>query len=228
MNVKCSKCRIVNFAEATTCIRCGEILGKTANIPSNSLFLNFPLVRRAIVCLLVIFVTILGFYFSLIFSASRLTYDEQEKVYAAIQLLRQKGFADEAFMLENIAAFRGNDNWLNASVEKADAYAATNFPFEIVTLYPDFFKYPQDDVERAAILLHEAKHLQGKDEKEAYEFVWRNRAKLGWTFSGYRFSQNYIEVRRQTAEYAPNLFVCDVNIFRDCTEPFRPQLAQAF
>jgi hypothetical protein len=151
-------------------------------------------------------------------SASRLTYDEQEKVSAAIEVLKQKGFSDEAFLLEHVAVFRGNDNWLNASIEKENAFAATNFPFEIVTIYPDFFTYPKDDIERAAILLHESKHLEGKSEKDAYEFVWRNRAKLGWTFADYRYSQNYIEVRRQTAETVPGLFVCEVNIFRDCTE----------
>ena len=85
------------------------------------------------------------------------------------EVLKEKGFTDEAFLLEHVAVFRGNDNWLNASVEKESAYAATNFPFEIVTIYPDFFKYPKDDIERAAILLHESKHLEGKDEKVTTE-----------------------------------------------------------
>ena len=114
--------------------------------------------------------------------------------------------------------FRSNDNWLNASIEKENAYAATNFPFEIITLYPDFFSYPLDDTERAAILLHEAKHLQGKDEKEAYEFVWKNRKKLGWVSEKYRNSVILTAVRKQTKELSPNLFVCDINPFGDCTE----------
>jgi hypothetical protein len=219
---------LINFASTAACQRCGEDLGKTANITAINAFLNLRILRRAAICAIVTLVTLLGFYFSLIFSASRLSYEEQQQVQAAIQVLKDRGFADEAFLLEHLAVFRANDHWLNASVEKESAYAATNFPFEIVTIYPDFFKYPVDDVERAAILLHEAKHLEGKDELEAYEFVWRNRAKLGWTFSRYRFSQNFIEVRRQTAENVPGLFVCDINIFRDCTEPFRLQLAQAF
>ena len=54
-----------------------------------------------------------------------------------------------------------------------------------MTIYPDFFQFPADDTERAAILFHEAKHLEGKDEKEAYEFVWKNRKKLGWTKEKY-------------------------------------------
>ena len=87
-----------------------------------------------------------------------------------------------------------------------------------MTLYEDFFTYPVDEVERAAILLHEAKHLQGQDEKEAYEFMWKNRKKLGWISEKYQRSIIWQGVRKQTREYAPNLFVCDVNPFGDCTE----------
>jgi hypothetical protein len=47
------------------------------------------------------------------------------------------------------------------------AYAATNFPFGVITIYPTFFKYPVDDIERATILLHESYHLFGDDEKFA-------------------------------------------------------------
>ena len=121
-------------------------------------------------------------------------------------------------MLEHFAVFRGTDNWFNSLVPKENAYAATNFPFEIMTVYPDFFAYPVDDVERAAILLHEARHLKGGDEKDAYEFVWKNRFKLGWTKEGYYNSPVWKNVRRQTREYAPGLFACPGNDFDDCTE----------
>ncbi len=100
---------------------------------------------------------------------------------------------------------------------KENAFAATNFPFEIVTLYPDFFTYPADDIERAAILLHEAKHLQGKDEPEAYEYVLKNRGRLGWTGKVYGRPEVWLNVRRQTREYRPNLFICEFNDFGDCT-----------
>jgi hypothetical protein len=163
-------------------------------------------------------VAILGFYSSLIVSADPLVRDQQRKVQAAIELLQQRGFADEARFLKYLTVFRANDNWLNASVAKENAYAATNFPFEIVTVYPDFFTYSTDDVERAAILLHEAQHLQGKDEREAYEFVWKNRQRLGWTREAYRGSIIWRETRKLTKEYAPDLFVCDFNDFGDCTE----------
>ena len=132
--------------------------------------------------------------------------------------MNEKGFAREALILDNFTAFRSNDNWLNASVAKENAYAATNFPFEIMTLYSDFFTYPADDTERAAILLHEARHLFGENEKEAYEFVWRNRKQLGWTDDKYVNSVVWMNIRKQTKDNVPNLFVCDFKEFSDCTE----------
>jgi hypothetical protein len=175
------------------------------------------LLRRFIVFLIVCVVAFGAFYFSLIFTASPLTGEEKAKVDSAIELLEKKGFINEAFVLRDLATFRNNDNWLNASVPKENAFAATNYPFGIITLYPDFFTYPLDDTERAAILLHEARHLKGYGEEDAYEFVWRNRTYLGWTFEKYSGSETWHNIRLQTKEYAPNLFVCDFNQYGDCT-----------
>jgi hypothetical protein len=194
------------------------MLGETENISSNQGLLKSSIVKRAVVCLMVLAAVFLGFYTSLIFSADKLTAEERAQVDESIRILEEKGFQDEAFLLKHLAAFRANDNWLNASVAKENAYAATNFPFEIVTLYPDFFTYPVDATERAAILLHEAKHLQGKDEKDAYEYVWRNRKGLGWKFEAYRTSAIWMETRKLTREHAPGLFVCDFNPYADCTD----------
>ena len=166
------------------------------------------------VCLAVLF----GFYLSLIASAKSLNMDEKYAVRRAVAVLREKGFNDEALLLDRFTVFRSNDNWLNASVAKENAYAATNFPFEIMTLYPDFFTYPVDDIERAAVLLHESKHLAGKNEHDAYEFVWKNRKQLGWTKERYGSSPVWENVRRQTRENAPELFVCAHNELNDCTE----------
>ena len=168
--------------------------------------------------MLVCLVAILGFYFSLAVSATPLDIDQKHLVRKATGLLREKGFTNEAILLDNFTVFRADDNWLNSSVAKESAYAATNFPFEIMTLYPDFFTYPADDIERTAILLHESKHLQGADEPEAYEFVWKNRKVIGWTKQRYRYSPVWINVRRQTKEMAPQLFTCPDNEFGDCTE----------
>lgn len=217
MNKKCPQCSLINYPTAQNCIRCGWGLRESENIPSNRTFLKSSLLRRASICLLVIMAVVLGFYSSLLLSADALSSDERQQVEAAIRILEEKGFTEEVFLLKYLSAFRANDNWLNASVEKENAYAATNFPFEIVTLYPDFFTYPADDTERAAILLHEAKHLQGKDEKKAFEFVWINRKKLGWTADSYSQTVIWRETRKLTREYLPAMFVCDFNEFGDCT-----------
>ena len=203
---------------AQNCVRCGSGLGESENISSNRHFLKSGLIRRAAVCLLVILATVGGFYASLVLSASPLDSDQRRTVEKAIAHLERSGFTREAFLLRQVAVFRSNDNWLNASVEKESAYAATNFPFEIITIYPDFFRFTVDDTERAAILLHEAQHLKGKDEKEAYEFVWKNRARIGWVSDPYSKSVIWRETRKLTRENVPAIFVCEVNVFADCTE----------
>lgn len=221
MKKVCPNCHLVNFSDAAQCARCRNELKETStlrnggaeNRPPKSKFL-----RRAVICLFVCFLTLLGFYLSLIFTSSPLKYEEKKQVQAGIKVLEEKGFASEVFLLKYLTAYRGNDNWLNASTKFENAYAATNFPFEIITIYPDFFTFTTDDTERAAILLHEAQHLKGADEKEAYEFVWRNRARLGWTKETHGKSVIWRNVRKQTQEYAPNLFVCDGNEAKDCTE----------
>lgn len=175
------------------------------------------ILRRVVVCIFVCVLSVFGFYLSLVFSSKPLSYQDKQTIQSSIDILQAKGFSEEAFMLNYLSAFRSSDNWLNASVPKENAYAATNFPFEIITIYRDFFTYPVDDTERAAILLHEAQHLKGADEKEAYEFVWKNRRKLGWSEENYANSVIWQNVRKQTKEFVPNLFVCDVNPYGDCT-----------
>lgn len=218
MSKKCPTCKLVNFAAAEKCARCSFALTGEPIIQPKTTGSVPRILRRAAVCVVVVLCALVGFYLSLIISAGRLNYDQKKQVERAINILDEKGFSNEVFLLSYVTAFRAEDNWLNASVAKENAYAATNYPFEIMTIYPDFFTYPVDDTEKAAILLHEAKHLQGKDEKEAYEFVWKNKAKLGWTKEKYWDSPVWQNVRRQTREYVPSLFVCDVNEFGDCTE----------
>lgn len=222
MYKKCPNCRLVNYPDAVACARCeGDLVVTTSSAPGRQ-GLGRRIITRAIICFLVCIAAVLAFYLSLVASATPLTVEQKHKVRNGIRLLREKGFDREAMLLDNLTVFRSNDNWLNASVAKENAYAATNFPFEIVTLYSDFFTYPVDDVERAAILLHEAKHLEGKDEAEAYEFVWNNRRQLGWTIERYARSPVWTNTRRLTAEHVPHLFVCSDNEFRDCTEDLRP------
>lgn len=216
----CPGCQLINFPNAVQCKRCKFNLSTISaeSLDNERPFYKSKIIKRGLVCALVVLFVIFGFYLSLIGSSKRLTYDEKQIVYQAVSILREKGFSDEVFLLDYLTAFRANDNWLNASVTKENAYAATNYPFEIMTIYPDFFTYTVDDTERAAILLHEARHLKGADEREAYKFVWENRKKLGWTSETHGNSVIWKNVRLQTKEYAPELFTCEGKIFNDCTE----------
>ncbi len=221
MKKRCPNCHLIHFPHSTECVRCQSGLIEVSTLQTDGAIkpsMKCTIIRRAAICVVVCFAALLGFYLSMIFTSASLKYDEKKQIQSAIKILDEKGFAGEVFLLKYLTSFRGNDNWLNASTKTENAYAATNFPFEIMTVYPDFFTYSTDDVERAAILLHEARHLKGADEKEAYEFVWRNRHKLGWTKEFYEHSVVWQNVRKQTKEFAPNLFVCGSNEFGDCTE----------
>ena len=218
MHKKCPKCQLVNFPDVHECARCGRRLFQTGALDRRKNHVLRMVISRGLIIIGVCLSVTAGFYLSLIGSARPLAYDDKQTVKRAINVLREKGFKDEAFLLNYITAYRSDDNWLNASVVKENAYAATNFPFEIITVYPDFFEFPRDDIERAAILLHEAKHLEGKNEAEAYEFVWRHRTDIGWTSDRYYDSPVWRNIRDQTKEQAPHLFVCEVKPFWDCTE----------
>lgn len=221
MKKKCPNCNLVNYATAENCLRCQHNLREVSSFETpaqRKKSLKITILKRAAVCLFAIVFTLFGFYLSLIGSAKRLEYDEKKAIERSILILEDKGFGKEVFLLRYLTAYRGTDNWLNASTRDENAYAATNFPVEIMTIYPDFFIYPNDDTERAAILLHEAQHLKGADEKEAYEFVWKNRKQLGWTKENYGGSVVWRNVRKQTKEIVPHLFVCEMNEFADCTE----------
>ena len=221
MKKKCPNCELVNFATAENCLRCQFSLLETSTFslsgkPAGSL--KMAILKRAAVCLFAVLFSLGGFYLSLLGSAKPLEYEQKKSIERSILILEDKGFAREVFLLRYLTAYRSTDNWLNVSTREENAYAATNFPFEVMTIYPDFFNYPMDDTERAAILLHEGQHLKGADEKEAYEFVWRHRRQLGWTKEKYASSVVWRNVRKQTKEVAPNLFVCDGTEYGDCTE----------
>jgi len=222
MNKRCPNCRLVNHPHSSECARCRFDLIEVSSIPTggavNKPPVRFTILRRAVICVAVCAAVLFGFYLSMIFTSDALKYEEKIQIQNAVRILDEKNFTGEVFLLNYLTSFRANDNWLNASTKFENAYAATNFPFEIMTVYPDFFAYPADDTERAAILLHEAQHLKGADEKEAYEYVWRNRSKLGWTRETHGSSVIWRNVRKQTKEFAPNLFVCDWNEAGDCTE----------
>ena len=218
MKKRCPNCRLVNFPHSPECARCRARLVEVSANAEVSASLKSKIFRRAFVCVAVCVFSLLGFYLSMVFTASPLSREEKAVIERSVKILDEKGFADEVFLLRHLTVFRGNDNWLNASTRLENAFAATNFPFGIMTVYPEFFSATTDDIERASILLHEAQHLKGADEREAYEFVWRNRKTLGWTQDVYRASVVWRNVRKQTREFAPNLFVCNWTEYNDCTE----------
>lgn len=155
---------------------------------------------------------------TLLITSLPLAEHQQEVVDRAVALIEQKGFQKEAFVLRRIAFKRSSDNWLNSLVEKENAFAATNMPFGILTLYPDFYSRTKDDTERAMILLHEARHMLGGNEEDAYSFVWKNRKTLGWTQMTYGTSEVFITVELQTRAHVPGLFNCPDRLWSDCSE----------
>ena len=161
---------------------------------------------------------VLAFHLSLVTTSLPPAPYEKPALDRAVSLLEEKGFDKEVFLLRNTVTFRGTDHWLNSLVEKENAYASTNFPFQIVTLYNDFYTKTTDDTERAMVLLHEARHLMGENENEAYAYVWKNRHRLGWTLRTHGTTASYITIEQQTREHAPELFNCPDRQWMDCTE----------
>lgn len=157
-------------------------------------------------------------YATLIASSDRLTRDQQQLVLDAVSLIDDAGFSKEAFALRHLVSFRRTDNWWNRYVGHQTAFAATNFPFGVVTLYPAFFRFPKDDVERAAILLHEAHHVFGADELSALQRVWLEKRRLGWTADVYGRTRVWRNTREWTETEIPSLFSCGPDGQSDCLE----------
>jgi len=143
---------------------------------------------------------------------------ESQQIDRAIQLLADHGFSEEVFLLKGTTTFRATDHWLNGLTEKENAYASTNFPFQIITLYPDFYSKAEDDTERAMVLMHEARHLMGENENQAYAYVWKHRKQLGWSLESHGSTESYVTIEQQTREMAPELFNCPDKPWEDCTE----------
>jgi len=227
-NHKCAGCGLVNFASVADCKRCGAPLEPAFEFEDADAFEGADalgegkgrrsLLRRALAVPAVLFVLLVGCHASLLFTSTGVTYDESRQVSRAVELIERAGFERETFLLKRLTNFRTTDNWLNSYAGHDNAYASTNFPFEIVTLYPDFFRYPLDDVERAVILLHEARHLAGDDEAEACASVWRDKERLGWTRDKYGKTRVWQNVAELSRRHAPQLFDCGEDGKQDCYE----------
>lgn len=220
---KCPECGLVNAGSDETCRRCGtalyeeefiEAAGAEADPPSKPK--KRGLLNRLVWILSVTTILLIVFYASLLFSADKPNPSQLVKIQSAIDVLQMRGFSREAFVLNHVASFRTTDNWLNAYVGHRDAYAATNFPFEVVTLYPEFFEAPVDDCERAAVLLHEARHLFGEGEDAALENTWKSKRQLGWTTEKYKQTRVWDATMRLTKARFPYLFQCGGDGQTDC------------
>ena len=229
-STKCHACGVINFANSETCRRCGTELPPIDMVPG--LQSSVPGAQpsaapidegrgfgRWVLWILGVTATILiGCYVSLLASSDGVSAEERQAVTRAIDELERAGFSRESFALRHVVSYRSTDNWWNNYVGHQTAYAATNFPFAVVTLYPTFFKYPVDDIERATILLHESYHLFGDDEKFALHRVWLAKDRLGWTALRYGRTRLWKNTREWTLAENPRMFTCGEDGRSDCLE----------
>jgi len=153
---------------------------------------------------------------SLLLTSEAIDDHQQQIVLRAVSLLDRSGFSREVLVLRHFANYRSTDNWWNLYLGHPGAYAATNFPLGVVTLYPAFFTTATDDTERAAILLHEAQHLLGSGEEAALDRVWRDKQRLGWTVADYGQTRVWRNTREWTLTAVPALFRCGADHQSDC------------
>jgi hypothetical protein len=208
---------MVNWAEAAACKRCGATFDGMPEASGERGGGRSLLKRVSFIAGMVGAFVLVG-YVSLRATSEAVTFEQRQIVERAIDVLERKDFGRRVFVLRNLASYRASDNWWNRYVGHTDAYAATNFPFEVVTLYPDFFKVPIDDTERAIVLLHESYHLTGAGEETAFAEVWREKTKLGWTKNAYGHTPLWRSVRAFTERFAPQHFTCGANGAEDCFE----------
>ena len=222
---KCQTCGLVNAVNDEDCRRCGSsLIGAAAPQTAEPTDPVAPEKKRGIlarllwICGATLFL-LFSFYLSLRVTSEDLGYDQRQIVKRSVAILAQKGFGVEASILSNFTSYRSTDSWWNKSIGHHDAYAATNFPFEVLTLYPEFFTGSADDVERAVVLLHESYHLRGSGEAAALEGVWRNKQRLGWTEETYGQTRIWKNTKELTMSLVPELFRCGPEGKSDCTSP---------
>jgi hypothetical protein len=232
--MKCSLCGLVNFASASECKRCGASLLDACDASAATVSVDVcafegdaddtqlkkprRLIARIGWVLGMTCTIVIVLHVSLLVTSRPADLRQRLLVRRAVELLDERGFKREALLLRHAANFRTTDNWWNLYVGHADAYASTNFPFEVVTLYPEFFNYPIDDTERAVILLHEARHLAGSGEEDALRSVWRDKQRLGWTGEKYGQTRVWKNVTEFTRRYAPQFFTCGEDGQQDCLD----------
>jgi hypothetical protein len=219
---KCSQCGLVNFAENEECRRCGAALPPVGVVESEPAVQSSKYRARRVGRLLWLAGVIVAVVFlwsrSLLLTSDAIDDRQQQIVLRAVSQLDRSGFSREVLVLRHFANYRATDNWWNLYLGHPGAYAATNFPLGVVTLYPAFFTTAVDDTERAAILLHEAQHLWGSGEEAALERVWSNKQQLGWTAEQYGQTRVWRNTREWTMAAVPALFRCGSDRQSDCVQ----------
>ena len=219
---KCPQCGLVNFADVDSCRRCRSDL---FDVPAPSAEVKTPsahseqsrgMWRRIGFIAGAIVLCIFGWSRSLLLTSTPIDDGQRQVVMHAVQTLEQAGFSREVVMLRNFANYRSTDNWWNTYLGHSQAYAATNFPLGVVTLYEPFFHATTDDTERAAILLHEAQHLLGAGEPAALETTWREKSRVGWTADAYGETKVWNNTKEWTTADVPSLFQCGTDGHSDC------------
>jgi hypothetical protein len=220
MRNKCGHCGLVNTQSDETCRRCGALLSDapTESEPVENKVKSRGIGRRLVWILGTTILLLFICYLSLLLTSNDLEYDKRKTVERAIMVLAQSGFDRQVFVLKHLVKYRRTDNWWNRYVGHHDAYAATNFPFEVVTLYPEFFDVAIDDNERAAVLLHEAYHLFGSGEQAALEQTWREKHRIGWTEDRYGQTKVWANTKELTMAQLPRLFQCGAEGKSDCVQ----------
>jgi hypothetical protein len=216
---KCPQCGLVNAPADEACRRCAAALSPGSPVVVVSQ--EQPIKRRGFGQRLLwvagtTLALLFAWYLSMLLTSSELDFDRRQTVAQAIAVLKQQGFSKQVFVLKHLVKYRDTDNWWNRSIGHHDAYAATNFPFEVVTLYPGFFDTAVDDTERAAILLHESYHLFGSGEAGALEGTWREKHQLGWTADRYGQTRVWNNTTESTTALVPRLFKCGADEHSDC------------
>ena len=222
---KCGACGLVNFAADDVCRRCGVLLAQpladaaehagdepTPARPRRGFLRSVYAIVTATVAI------VAGAYLSLLLSSDGLGPEQHQMVDEAIHVIERAGFTRESRALRYFVSYRSSDNWWNRHVGHQNAYAATNYPFAVITLYPAFFRVSADATERAAVLLHEAQHVFGANEHEALQRVWMEKGRLGWTAQRYSRSRVWRNTQEWTVGVVPALFQCGFDGQSDCVE----------
>jgi hypothetical protein len=213
---RCASCGLVNFDDAAECRRCGSLLAVPMVVAERPAAHRPSVGQRLAWVAGVTLVILFTWYVSLLASSDGLSDEQRLAVSDAIAVLEQSGFTHEARVLSGVVRYRGTDHWWNEYVGHPSAYAATNFPFAVITLYAPFFRYALDETERAAILLHESYHVLGANEKSALLRTWLAKHRIGWTADHYGHSRVWRNTREWTADTLPELFSCGADGLSEC------------